>query len=182
MVRNAWALLYPAAKSKTAPHLCFPRRREGRISTLGGDLRRFSKAFACSRTSIFSRCFRPCGTAAGSIWLGHWPLADALSGRRGPTAGVDLSSAMLQVAGDKIELTGKIVQGDCLRLPFRPSTFDFLICSFALGHIQDSVECSGRVFKGNETRVRPVRHRHSPGSVCAGMAGRIPRSAKRSTG
>lgn len=51
--------------------------------------------------------------------------------------GVDLSSAMLRVACDKRELSGRVVQGDCLRLPFPPSTFDFSICSFALGHIQD---------------------------------------------
>jgi ubiquinone/menaquinone biosynthesis C-methylase UbiE len=70
-----------------------------------------------------------CGT-------GRW-LTRLLASGAGPAVGVDLSSAMLRVAGDKMELSGKIVQGDCLRLPFPPSTFDFLICSFALGHIQD---------------------------------------------
>jgi ubiquinone/menaquinone biosynthesis C-methylase UbiE len=44
---------------------------------------------------------------------------------------------MLRVASNKMELLGKIVQADCLRLPFPASTFDFSICSFALGHIQD---------------------------------------------
>jgi ubiquinone/menaquinone biosynthesis C-methylase UbiE len=70
-----------------------------------------------------------CGTGR---WLTRLMAVDA-----GLGVGVDLSSAMLRVAGDKRELSGKMVQGDCLRLPFRTSTFDFLICSFALGHIQD---------------------------------------------
>jgi ubiquinone/menaquinone biosynthesis C-methylase UbiE len=70
-----------------------------------------------------------CGT-------GRW-LTRLVASGAGPAVGVDLSSAMLRVAGDKMELSGRIVRGDCLRLPFQPSTFEFLICSFALGHIQD---------------------------------------------
>jgi malonyl-CoA O-methyltransferase len=70
-----------------------------------------------------------CGT-------GRW-LTRLLSVGAGPAVGVDLSSAMLRIAGDKQELSGRVVQGDCLKLPFRPSIFDFSICSFALGHIQD---------------------------------------------
>ena len=70
-----------------------------------------------------------CGT-------GRW--LTRLSGFGARTAlGVDFSSAMLRVAGDKEELSGRVVQGDCLRLPFRSSSFDFSICSFALGHMQD---------------------------------------------
>ena len=70
-----------------------------------------------------------CGTGR---WLKYLLAVGAL-----PGVGVDVSSAMLRVAGDKTELSGKVVQADCLRLPFRASTFDFSICSFALGHIQD---------------------------------------------
>jgi len=70
-----------------------------------------------------------CGT-------GRWLTRLSAVGAR-PAVGVDLSSAMLRVAGDRKELAGSVVQGDCLRLPFPPSTFDFSICSFALGHIQD---------------------------------------------
>jgi SAM-dependent methyltransferase len=70
-----------------------------------------------------------CGT-------GRW-LARLLASGATPAVGVDLSSAMLRVARDKMELSGKVVQADCLRLPFPPSTFDFLICSFALGHMHD---------------------------------------------
>ncbi len=69
-----------------------------------------------------------CGTGR---WLDRLLAHGALSG-----VGVDLSSAMLRVAGDKKELSGKIVQSDCVRLPFRDSTFDFSICSFALGHME----------------------------------------------
>jgi len=70
-----------------------------------------------------------CGT-------GRWLTRLSAVGSR-PAVGVDLSSAMLRVAGDKKELSGRVAQGDCLKLPFRPSVFDFSICSFALGHIQD---------------------------------------------
>lgn len=70
-----------------------------------------------------------CGT-------GRW-LMRLLAAGAGPAAGVDLSAAMLRVAGDKMEFSGRLVQGDCLRLPFQPSTFDFLICSFALSHIHN---------------------------------------------
>ena len=70
-----------------------------------------------------------CGT-------GRW-LTRLLAYGASPAMGIDLSAAMLRVAGDKLELSGKIVQGDCLRLPFQSSTFDFLICSFALSHIQN---------------------------------------------
>jgi ubiquinone/menaquinone biosynthesis C-methylase UbiE len=70
-----------------------------------------------------------CGT-------GRW-LTQLLAAGAQSVAGVDLSSAMLRVAAAKDDLSGKIVRADCLRLPFSPSTFDFAICSFALGHIQD---------------------------------------------
>jgi ubiquinone/menaquinone biosynthesis C-methylase UbiE len=70
-----------------------------------------------------------CGTGR---WLERLLSAGALRG-----IGIDLSSAMLRVAGNKKELSGKVVQADGLRLPFRAATFDFSICSFALGHIQN---------------------------------------------
>jgi ubiquinone/menaquinone biosynthesis C-methylase UbiE len=70
-----------------------------------------------------------CGT-------GRWLTQLSGVGAR-PAVGVDFSSAMLRVAGDKKELAGRVVQSDCLRLPFPPSIFDFSICSFALRHIQD---------------------------------------------
>ncbi len=70
-----------------------------------------------------------CGT-------GRW-LTQLLAVGARTAVGVDLSSAMLRVAGDKQGLSGRVAQGDCLRLPFPSSTFDFSICSFALGHIQD---------------------------------------------
>jgi ubiquinone/menaquinone biosynthesis C-methylase UbiE len=70
-----------------------------------------------------------CGT-------GRWLTRLLAVGARA-ALGVDLSSAMLRVAGDKKGLSGRVVQSDCSTLPFRASTFDFSICSFALGHIQD---------------------------------------------
>ncbi len=81
--------------------------------------------------SLRNRCVLDlaCGT-------GRW-LTRLLAVEARLAVGVDLSSAMLRVAGDKKKLSGKVVQGDCLKLPFQPSIFDFSICSFALGHIQD---------------------------------------------
>jgi malonyl-CoA O-methyltransferase len=70
-----------------------------------------------------------CGT-------GRWLLQLSATHARS-TVGIDLSSAMLRVAGRKRELSGTLAQADCLNLPFRPSTFDFAICSFALAHIQN---------------------------------------------
>jgi ubiquinone/menaquinone biosynthesis C-methylase UbiE len=70
-----------------------------------------------------------CGTGR---WLTRLLVAGAGSG-----VGIDLSSAMLRVAAHKERLSGRVVEADCLRLPFRTSTFDFAICSFALGHIRD---------------------------------------------
>lgn len=70
-----------------------------------------------------------CGT-------GRW-LERALEGGAEFAAGVDCSNAMLRIAAGKCSVQGKLAQADCMRLPFRPSVFDFAICSFAVGHMQD---------------------------------------------
>lgn len=70
-----------------------------------------------------------CGT-------GRW-LERALKGGAEFAAGVDCSNAMLRIAAGKPSVQGRVAQADCMRLPFRPSVFDFAICSFAVGHIQD---------------------------------------------
>jgi malonyl-CoA O-methyltransferase len=51
--------------------------------------------------------------------------------------GVDFSTAMLQVAERKPAVRGRLAGADCKHLPFQASTFDFVVCSFALGHIRD---------------------------------------------
>jgi ubiquinone/menaquinone biosynthesis C-methylase UbiE len=51
--------------------------------------------------------------------------------------GVDSSTAMLRVAGKKSAIHGRLARADCLRLPFQPSVFDLVLCSFAIGHIRD---------------------------------------------
>ena len=53
-------------------------------------------------------------------------------------AGVDVSNAMLRIAGEKSSVRGKLIRADCLDLPFAAATFDFAVCSFALGHIRDA--------------------------------------------
>jgi malonyl-CoA O-methyltransferase len=70
-----------------------------------------------------------CGTGR---WLERLLARGASAG-----AGVDVSRAMLQVAGGKSSIHGKLANADCLELPFAPFVFDFAICSFALGHIRD---------------------------------------------
>jgi ubiquinone/menaquinone biosynthesis C-methylase UbiE len=49
--------------------------------------------------------------------------------------GVDRSNAMLRVAHRKPAITDRLIQADCSDLPFRDTTFDLAICSFALNHI-----------------------------------------------
>jgi len=51
--------------------------------------------------------------------------------------GVDFSTAMLRVAETKPAIRGRLARADCKHLPFQASTFDFVVCSFALGHICD---------------------------------------------
>jgi len=50
--------------------------------------------------------------------------------------GVDLSAAMLRIAGERAGIRGGLVLANCLQLPFQTSLFDFALCSFALNHIQ----------------------------------------------
>jgi ubiquinone/menaquinone biosynthesis C-methylase UbiE len=70
-----------------------------------------------------------CGT-------GRW--LERLSGMgTGLQVGVDLSAAMLRVAGKKAAVHGRLARADCLSLPFQASVFDLVVCSFALGHVPD---------------------------------------------
>ena len=70
-----------------------------------------------------------CGT-------GRW--LERLSARRvGFAVGVDCSDAMLHVAGRKSSIQARLIQADCLNLPFPSLCFDLLICSFAVAHIGD---------------------------------------------
>lgn len=59
----------------------------------------------------------------------------ALGGGSG--VGIDSSMAMLQVAGMKNALSGRLIRASCENLPFSKATFDIAICSFAIGHIAD---------------------------------------------
>jgi ubiquinone/menaquinone biosynthesis C-methylase UbiE len=71
--------------------------------------------------------------------------------------GVDSSDAMLHVARKKPSIRARLVQADCLNLPFPSSFFDLLVCSFALAHIanlQQMIRECGRVIKvGGEVIV-----------------------------
>jgi ubiquinone/menaquinone biosynthesis C-methylase UbiE len=70
-----------------------------------------------------------CGTGR---WLEKLLNAGARSG-----TGVDASSGMLCVAKSKPALRGRVVRGDCLRLPFPSQFADLIVSSLALGHISD---------------------------------------------
>jgi ubiquinone/menaquinone biosynthesis C-methylase UbiE len=70
-----------------------------------------------------------CGTGR---WLERLLGAGARSG-----AGADLSSAMLRAGSSKTWLRGRLARADCLALPFLSGVADLLVCSFALGHIDD---------------------------------------------
>lgn len=70
-----------------------------------------------------------CGTGR---WLQRISVAGAAL-----SAGIDCSAAMLQVAHRKPAIQGRLARANCLRLPFRAAVFDLVVCSFALGHIQD---------------------------------------------
>jgi ubiquinone/menaquinone biosynthesis C-methylase UbiE len=70
-----------------------------------------------------------CGTGR---WLQKLLQRGARSG-----VGIDYSTAMLRVASRKAAIRGQLARADCLQLPFRASVFDFAVCSFAVGHMQD---------------------------------------------
>ncbi|MGA8272587.1 MAG: methyltransferase domain-containing protein [Candidatus Sulfotelmatobacter sp.] len=69
-----------------------------------------------------------CGT-------GRW-LTGLLARGAGPVVGIDLSAAMLKVAGGTVGIRNRLVLADGLQLPFRASAFDFVLSSFVLNHIQ----------------------------------------------
>jgi ubiquinone/menaquinone biosynthesis C-methylase UbiE len=70
-----------------------------------------------------------CGTGR---WLEVLFARGASSG-----IGIDVSSAMLRVARQKSAICGRLARADCVQLPFRASTFGFVISSFVLSHIRD---------------------------------------------
>ncbi|HVM93428.1 MAG TPA: class I SAM-dependent methyltransferase [Terriglobales bacterium] len=70
-----------------------------------------------------------CGTGR---WLGLFLARGAKV-----AIGVDRSAAMLGVARGKSRMRQRLVEAACERLPFSNASFDFVVCSFALGHIAD---------------------------------------------
>ena len=70
-----------------------------------------------------------CGTGR---WLGKLLARGARGG-----VGIDLSPEMLSQASTHAPLTGRLVRGDCLALPFVREVADFVISSFAIGYVED---------------------------------------------
>jgi ubiquinone/menaquinone biosynthesis C-methylase UbiE len=67
-----------------------------------------------------------CGTGRWLLKLGQ-----SVSG-----VGIDCSISMLQVAGRKSAIRGRLVQAACESLPLINAAFELAVCSFALGHIR----------------------------------------------
>lgn len=68
-----------------------------------------------------------CGTGRWLAWL--------MKGGARTGVGVDFSPAMLRAATGKSAVRRRLVQADCRVVPFANSTFDLVVCSFAVGHI-----------------------------------------------
>ena len=116
-----------------------------------------------------------CGT-------GRW-LARLLSRGAASGFGIDYSVEMLARALQRPGLAGRIIKGDCIALPFRDSSADVVICSFALGHIRDlgGFACElGRITRGDSDLFLTDLHprSHEAGWRCsfrhAGTAHEIP--------
>jgi ubiquinone/menaquinone biosynthesis C-methylase UbiE len=64
--------------------------------------------------------------------------------------GVDVSSAMLARAAQKLCISGHLLRADCTKLPLRSEIADVVICSFLLGYVvaQDLAAEIARVSRG----------------------------------
>ncbi|MGA2346723.1 MAG: class I SAM-dependent methyltransferase [Candidatus Sulfotelmatobacter sp.] len=70
-----------------------------------------------------------CGTGR---WLEKLMEQGCASG-----VGIDYSSAMLRVAGEKPAIRGRLARADCNSLPLPSDCFDLAVCSFAMSHVHD---------------------------------------------
>jgi malonyl-CoA O-methyltransferase len=77
-----------------------------------------------------------CGTGR---WMLH--ATERLAG----AVGVDSCIEMLEVAGGKPRLCGRLVQADCCTLPFRDAVADIAICSFTFGYVSDPSTALGEM-------------------------------------
>jgi len=78
-----------------------------------------------------------CGT-------GRW-MRKLLSRGVRSVVGVDLTPQMLARAAQDGRLGRRLVQGDCLALPFRSHGADVIVCSFTLGHVPDVVAAAHEI-------------------------------------
>lgn len=69
-----------------------------------------------------------CGT-------GRW--LEILQRRGAAGVGIDCSASMLATARQKCAIASRLAHASCEMLPFRAASFDFAVCSFALGHIRE---------------------------------------------
>jgi len=86
-----------------------------------------------------------CGTGR---WLGKVLARGARGG-----AGIDLSPEMLSRASTQTPLQGKLARGDCAALPFHNGIADLVICSFALGYIQNPLELASELARVAHSRA-----------------------------
>ena len=63
------------------------------------------------------------------------------------TVGIDLSAAMLAVAREKEEVTGRLIAGDACLLPFADGSFDTVVCRGSLHHFPDAEGTFGEIHR-----------------------------------
>jgi ubiquinone/menaquinone biosynthesis C-methylase UbiE len=78
-----------------------------------------------------------CGTGR---WLENLMAQGIESG-----IGIDSSAAMLQIGERKSAIRRRLTRATCESLPFLNATFDFAICSFAVGHVCDLQSMTGEL-------------------------------------
>lgn len=78
-----------------------------------------------------------CGTGR---WLERLSARGASAG-----AGLDFCAPMLERAGARPAMGGRLVLGDCLAMPFRPAVADLAICSFAVAYLFDLARFVGEL-------------------------------------
>lgn len=89
-----------------------------------------------------------CGT-------GRWIEKLLARGARGGV-GLDFTSEMLACAASRAPLRGRLVRADCLALPFGRSLFDFIICSFAAGYVEDLRALARELARGSRHGAKVV--------------------------
>lgn len=123
-----------------------PHAREARVFSVGEGYELWAPNYDCDPNPLLALEQRTLASLlpplAGKAVLdiacgtGRWLQALVRGGAR-PAIGVDLSSAMLRVAGAKRLLKGHLVRADGRFLPVGAGRADIILISFAVRHLAD---------------------------------------------